>query len=47
MEMPRYGIDSVTVPGAVAGWAAMHGRFGKLRWEDLFAQRSIAPNADA
>jgi gamma-glutamyltranspeptidase / glutathione hydrolase len=37
MEMPRYGIDSVTVPGAVAGWAAMHSRFGKLRWEDLFA----------
>jgi gamma-glutamyltranspeptidase/glutathione hydrolase len=37
IEMPRYGIDSVTVPGAVAGWAAMHTRFGKLRWRDLFA----------
>jgi gamma-glutamyltranspeptidase/glutathione hydrolase len=35
--MPRHGIDSVTVPGAVAGWAAMHKRFGKLPWKDLFA----------
>jgi gamma-glutamyltranspeptidase/glutathione hydrolase len=36
-KMPWYGIDSVTVPGAVAGWAAMHDRFGRLRWKDLFA----------
>ena len=34
--MPRHGIDSVTVPGAIAGWAAMHKRFGKLPWKDLF-----------
>src|ERR1700684_1793594 len=27
--MPQKGIDSVTVPGAVDGWAKLHGRFGK------------------
>ncbi len=34
--MPTVGIDSVTVPGAVDGWAKMHARYGKLRWKDLF-----------
>jgi gamma-glutamyltranspeptidase / glutathione hydrolase len=35
-EMPQKGIDSVTVPGAVDGWAKLHQRFGKLPWADLF-----------
>ena len=35
-EMPRSGIDSVTIPGAVDGWAKLHARFGKLPWKDLF-----------
>jgi len=34
--MPQEGIHSVTVPGAVEGWAKMHQRFGKLPWKDLF-----------
>jgi len=34
--MPQEGIQSVTVPGAVAGWYRMHERFGKLPWKDLF-----------
>jgi gamma-glutamyltranspeptidase / glutathione hydrolase len=34
--MPAEGIDSVTVPGAVAGWNALHERFGRLPWKDLF-----------
>ena len=34
--MPGSGIDSATVPGCVAGWAAMHERFGKLPWKTLF-----------
>jgi len=32
---PKRGIDSVTVPGAVAGWVAMSERFGKLPFADL------------
>jgi gamma-glutamyltranspeptidase / glutathione hydrolase len=36
-SMPQFGIDSVTVPGAVAGWAALHKRFGKSDWKELFA----------
>jgi gamma-glutamyltranspeptidase/glutathione hydrolase len=34
---PKRGWDSVTVPGAVAGWAALHERFGKLPFADLLA----------
>lgn len=33
--IPQRGWDSVTVPGAVAGWAALHERFGKLPFADL------------
>jgi gamma-glutamyltranspeptidase/glutathione hydrolase len=39
--MPAAGIHSVTVPGAVDGWAKMHARYGKLPWKDLF-QSAIA-----
>jgi gamma-glutamyltranspeptidase/glutathione hydrolase len=39
--MPQEGIQSVTVPGAVEGWGAMHARFGKLPWQALF-QDAIA-----
>jgi gamma-glutamyltranspeptidase/glutathione hydrolase len=35
-SMPQRGIQSVTVPGAVDGWAKLHGRFGKLPWAELF-----------
>lgn len=35
--MPNSGIESVTVPGCVAGWAALHQRYGKLAWAELFA----------
>jgi gamma-glutamyltranspeptidase/glutathione hydrolase len=36
-RMPASGIDTVTVPGAVAGWDAMRTRFGKLPMADLLA----------
>ena len=36
VSMPLSGIDTVTVPGAVAGWGALHQRFGRLPWKDLF-----------
>ena len=39
---PKRGWDSVTVPGAVAGWTALHARFGKLPFADL-----LAPAIDA
>ena len=35
-SMPQNGIQSVTVPGCVAGWEKLHGKFGKLPWRDLF-----------
>jgi gamma-glutamyltranspeptidase/glutathione hydrolase len=35
-EHPKRGWDAVTVPGAVAGWAALHEKFGKLPFETLF-----------
>jgi len=34
---PIRGWDTVTVPGAVAGWAAMHQRFGRLAFEAVLA----------
>jgi gamma-glutamyltranspeptidase / glutathione hydrolase len=34
--MPQSGIDSVTVPGMVDGWAKLHARFGKTAWGALF-----------
>lgn len=34
--MPATGWDSVTVPGAVSAWVALHDRFGRLPFEALF-----------
>jgi gamma-glutamyltranspeptidase / glutathione hydrolase len=42
-EIPEAGIDSVTVPGTVAGWDALRRRFGKLAMaEDLSPAASLA-----
>ncbi|MGH9520463.1 MAG: gamma-glutamyltransferase family protein, partial [Terriglobales bacterium] len=35
-RMAQTGIYSVTVPGAVRGWEALHSKFGKLPWKALF-----------
>ncbi len=35
-SMPQAGILSATVPGCVAGWEALHRRYGKLPWAELF-----------
>ena len=34
-KQPTRGWDTVTVPGAVAAWGALHTRFGKLPFADL------------
>ena len=35
--IPQRGWDSVTVPGAGAGWATLHERFGRLPFAELLA----------
>ncbi|HYB51989.1 MAG TPA: gamma-glutamyltransferase family protein [Burkholderiaceae bacterium] len=34
---PMRGWDTVTVPGAVAGWAELHRRFGRLDFDEVLA----------
>lgn len=36
-QIPGTGVHSVTTPGAVSGWAALHARFGRLPLADVFA----------
>lgn len=36
-QIPQRGWGSVTVPGAVGGWVALHERFGKLPFADCLA----------
>ena len=44
-ELDMNSIYSVTVPGAVAGWQALHDRFGKLSLaEDLKPAEALAEN---
>ncbi len=32
-----HGAVSVSTPGAVDAWWTLHGRYGRLKWADLFA----------
>lgn len=48
---PARGWDTVTIPGAIAGWALLHERFGKLPFGDVlapaleYAERGFAVSA--
>ena len=49
--IPRKSINATTVPGAVAGWDALHQRFGKLSFQQIlepaiFYARNGVPIAD-
>jgi gamma-glutamyltranspeptidase/glutathione hydrolase len=35
-QMPTFGWDAVTVPGAVSAWVSLSERYGALAFEDLF-----------
>lgn len=41
VRLPQRGWDAVTVPGAVAAWAALHHRFGKLPFADLVEPAAV------
>jgi gamma-glutamyltranspeptidase / glutathione hydrolase len=34
--LPPYGAVAVSTPGALGGWWALHQRYGKLKWAELF-----------
>lgn len=34
-KAPKRGVDAITVPGVVAGWAALHERYGNLPFAEL------------
>lgn len=36
-KMPAVGWGSVTIPGVVSGWVMLSEKFGKLKFDDLFA----------
>ena len=36
-HMPRRGWPTVTVPGQIAGWSALHERFGRTPWPEVLA----------
>ncbi len=44
-QVPRFGWDPVTVPGAVSGWVELARRFGSLPFEQLF--EPAVKNAEA
>jgi gamma-glutamyltranspeptidase/glutathione hydrolase len=35
-SLPPYGAVTVSTPGCLGGWWALHQRYGKLKWSELF-----------
>jgi len=44
-QMPLTGPDTITVPGLVSGWGALHDRGGSLEWSQLLSP-AVAAAAD-
>src|SRR5260370_19833320 len=41
ISRPERGWDTVTVPGAISAWGALHEKFGKLSFEEILEPAAV------